>query len=121
MRRLLLLAGVCLLVVACSTSSSAPGFALDEFSISGPENLPTGTQKLMVANSGELPHTLVVTDATGGVVAATDVIPPGEESAIQLTLEEGRYSFTCRIVAQNDEGGLVDHFEAGMSAMVEVG
>ncbi len=96
-------------------------FDLSEFTISGPESLASGASTVEVANSGNLPHTLVITDDSGQVVAATDLIPPGETAALDVNLEDGRYSFTCRVVAENGEGEIVDHFEMGMSETVEVG
>ena len=38
----------------------------------------------------------------------------------EVDLAAGVYSFTCRIVAQDSEGALIDHFESGMHASVRV-
>jgi hypothetical protein len=109
-----------LLSSACSTGASDAGFQLDEFTIEGPNGLIAGDHELTVSNVGEFPHTLVVTDGAGQVVAASDLIQPGEIAGLSLDLSNGRYVFTCRIVAQNDSGEIVDHFEAGMTATVDV-
>jgi hypothetical protein len=53
-------------------------------------------------------------------VAATGLIPAGASVDLGLDLEVGTFSFTCRIVAQDGEGGLIDHFESGMSTTVDV-
>lgn len=122
MRRLAFCALVLVVVGSgCSSPTTEAGsFDLVEFEIIGPTDLPADTQSIDVANSGEFPHTLVVTDVAGGVAAATSLIQPGERVDLELDLEPGRYSFTCRIVAQTSEGDLVDHFEAGMLATVDV-
>jgi hypothetical protein len=111
-----------LVIVMALTACSSPGadgsYELAEFSISGPTTTSSGEQTLEVTNSGEFSHTLLVTDIQGGVVAATELIPAGETGELTLDLEPGRYSFTCRIVAQDSDGNIVDHFEAGMSTTV---
>jgi hypothetical protein len=62
----------------------------------------------------------VVTDSSGQVVAATDLVAPDENARLEVDLAAGVYSFTCRIVAQDSEGALIDHFESGMHASVRV-
>ena len=109
-----------LLTSACSTGGSDQGFQLDEFTIEGPNSLTAGDHELTVSNVGEFPHTLVVTDGAGQVMAASDLIQPGEIAGLSVDLANGRYVFTCRIVAQNDSGELIDHFEAGMTTTVDV-
>jgi hypothetical protein len=54
------------------------------------------------------------------VVAATDLVAPDENARLEVDLAAGVYSFTCRIVAQDSEGALIDHFESGMHASVRV-
>jgi hypothetical protein len=73
-----------------------------------------------VHNSGEFPHTLVVTDETGTVDAATSLIPSCESTSLELDLDPGLYSVTCRIVAQTLDGDIIDHFEAGMHATLQI-
>ena len=114
-----LVAGL-LTAAGCSSSSTASGYDLVEFAIDGPTQLEHGSHSIDVSNSGEFPHTLVVTDASGAVVAATDLVQANESTQLSVDLEAGRYSFTCRIVAQTPDGDIVDHFEAGMSTTVTV-
>ncbi|MGH3650163.1 MAG: hypothetical protein ACRDU9_05585 [Acidimicrobiia bacterium] len=115
-----LLATLGLGLAGCTTTVSGESFELAEFSISGPATLAAGTGSISVANSGVFPHTLVVTKTDGAVVAATGLIQPGGTTSLALELEAGTFSFTCRIVTENDEGRLVDHFEAGMHTTVRV-
>lgn len=107
------------LVTACAGSDAGGTFELSEFDITGPSLIRAGEQQIAVSNAGAFPHTLVVTNSTGGVVGATSLIQPGEDTLLEVDLDEGRYTFTCRIVAQNDEGEIVDHYEAGMTTMIE--
>lgn len=120
MRRVSLVAG--LLIVACQTpGASRADVVLDEYSIgvSAPI-MAAGAVELEVTNQGEFPHTLVVTDATGEVVSAGDIVPSSGTLTLALDLPAGEYRFTCRIVSQDDSGNLVDHFEEGMVADVTV-
>jgi hypothetical protein len=71
---------------------------------------------VILRNSGEFPHTLVITRGDGGVVFASDVIAAGETATVPLDLEPGDYELSCRLVAQTEGGDLVDHFEEGMRA-----
>jgi len=119
--RLALIAGLLMALASCSGSTTTgSGFELAEWRIDGPGEMSAGASSVDVSNSGTLPHTLVVTDSSGEVVAATDLITPGESAELTLDLDAGTYSFTCRIVAQDPEGNIVDHFEAGMNATVSV-
>ena len=68
MRLMAAAAAVAVLVVAgCSTESTSTGFDLSEFDVEGPSFLAEGAQAIQVTNSGEFPHTLVVTDQAGQV------------------------------------------------------
>lgn len=121
MRRFSSIAALLILVVAaCSASQEGTGFDLAEWTVDGPSQLSVETASVTVDNTGSLPHTLLVTNSSGEVVAATDLIVPGESAELALDLDEGDYSFTCRIVAENPEGEVVDHYEAGMNTMVSV-
>jgi plastocyanin len=94
---------------------------IGEFWISPADRvLRAGTVELLVENVGEFSHTLVVSDASGTVVGATDLI--GSEAATVLTVEllPGSYTFTCRIVKGLDDGTFVDHYQEGMTAGVTV-
>lgn len=119
--RLSLIAGLLVALAACSGSAATEsGFDLAEWQIAGPGEMSADTGSVDVSNSGSLPHTLVVTDSSGNVMAATDLIGPGDNTELALDLDPGTYSFTCRIVAQDSEGEIVDHFEAGMNTTVSV-
>ena len=120
MRRTIASVVACLALAGCAQEAGDRGYDLVEFAVNGPDRLDTGSSSLSVSNSGEFPHTLVVTDSAGEVVAATSLVQPGETVELPVDLAPGRYSFTCRIVAQDGEGNLIDHFEAGMAATVEV-
>ncbi len=119
MRRLALLL---LALAACQTvAASSTDVELYEFGIDpGVTTLQAGTVVLTVTNGGEYPHTLVVTDSGGHVVSAGDVVAPGETTSLSVDMGPGDYSFTCRIVAQDDDGNVIDHFEEGMSTGVTV-
>lgn len=110
-----------LLLTACNeTGGGDIPVELTEFSISGPASVTTDLDAIEVVNVGEFAHTLVITDSNGEVAAASGLIQPGETTYLDLQLPPGTYSFTCRIVAQDSEGNLIDHYEAGMNTMVEV-
>lgn len=121
MRRFAILFAI-LLVTACQgpTGSSAD-VEVNEFYIEPSiTNFNAGTVTLNVENEGEYGHTLVITDDGGHVLHAGGVIPPGETAQVSIHLAPGKYSFTCRIVAQDDQGNVIDHYEQGMSAEVVV-
>jgi uncharacterized cupredoxin-like copper-binding protein len=111
------------LVVAlcgCDGATAGDGFELTEFSIGGPGSLDAGVNTIAVTNDGKYTHTLVITDASGQVVAATSLIEAGETASLDVDLVPGEYSFTCRIVAEGPDGNIVDHYEEGMSSLVDV-
>ena len=109
-----------LLIAACSGPvADQAQYDLGEFYIAGPAQIEAGSSTLVASNSGEFAHTIVITGQEGGVIAATQLIQPGETVDLAVDLAPGRYQITCRIVAQTDDGRLVDHYEAGMGAMVE--
>jgi len=116
--------GLALLLVLSACGGGKPVseayVVLDEYSID-PDGrlLAAGQISLALDNVGELPHTLVVSHASGEVVVASDIVQPGESSAFTVTLDPGEYEFTCRIVAEFD-GQLVDHYELGMVISVTV-
>lgn len=121
MRAFMIVAAL-LLGTSCAPGASGQArYELGEFFISGPKTLSEQAGTLTVENTGDFPHTLVVTRPGGGVVTATDVVPPGETVTVDLELGPGAYQFTCRIVAQGADGGLIDHYERGMHTTVSVG
>ena len=109
------------LLSGCVGDATTSTVDLTEFHIDGPASLSEGAQTLDVVNNGEFPHTLVVTDHDGRVVATTDLLQPGESVELGFDVGQGVYQFTCRIVTQIEGGEIVDHFEEGMSAIVQVG
>lgn len=120
MRRLAVLSIMAVVLGACFQSASSEArYDLAEFSISGPDQLGV-VGEIEVANSGEYPHTLVVTAEDGSVIAATGIVAPGATAALDVDLSAGKYQFTCRIVAETPDGSIVDHFERGMIQNVEV-
>lgn len=106
----------------CSGAAvSETSISLAEFSVTPVEDrLKAGNVDLSVSNAGEFPHTLVVSDSAGTVVAATALIRPGETSSLSVDLPPGAYMFTCRIVGQSDSGEIIDHYQRGMVTRVEV-
>lgn len=119
MRRLIAIGAV--LLAGCSgVTSDSDHYQLGEFFINGPMTLSDDSGAISVANSGEFPHTLVVSTPDGSVVTATDLVMPGETLTLDLDLDPGTYQFTCRIVGQDGEGRLVDHYERGMHTTVAV-
>lgn len=120
MRRL---GAVALLVVAgCSVDTGgADHFTLSEWAIEGPSRMVAAdAMSLTVENQGEFRHTLVVTSETGEVVGATGVVEPGDMVSLAVDLGAGTYSFSCRIVTEDNEGNLSDHYERGMYRTVAV-
>lgn len=119
LRRLVIFT-VLLALCGCSGATVADGFELNEFSIVGPGQLGSGGNSVAVVNNGMYPHTLVITDSSGKTLGATPLVEPGGTVSLEVDLDPGEYSFTCRIVAEGPDGNIVDHYEAGMSALVEV-
>ncbi|MGH8953136.1 MAG: hypothetical protein ACRDX9_17160 [Acidimicrobiia bacterium] len=116
-----LLALTLLLIVACSTQATpGDGYVLSEWEIDGPDRLTAGTSSLTVENAGEWGHTLIVTTDGGEVVGATGLVDSGTATTLELDLAAGTYTFSCRIVAEDDEGNLSDHYEQGMYRTVVV-
>ena len=125
MKNLILMAGLGLLVLALS-ACGGPGVSATEveggeFWITpGDGVLHAGSVEIFVENYGEFPHTLVVSDASGIVVGATDLIGPEAETVLTVDLQPGSYIFTCRIVKGLDDGTVVDHYQQGMAASIDV-
>lgn len=127
MRRVSATAGVLFgfVLVACATASAEPvkadHVALDEFTIeTGGEAWQAGPIRLSVDNVGERDHTLIVSREDGEVVAATDIVEPGDVLEFDVDLGSGTYELTCRIVVEGGNGEIFDHFEQGMHATIEV-
>lgn len=110
-----------LLVVACTTAAAAEHrYVLSEWAVEGPGRVGAGPAAIEVENSGEWSHTLVVTTEAGEVVAASGLIDAASTKTLEVDLSPGAYIFSCRIVAEDDEGGLSDHYEQGMHRKVVV-
>lgn len=121
MRKSLILVAALAMVSCQDASGSSAEIDLSEFEIQPSlSSFETGTVALDVVNEGEYGHTLVITDAGGHVLSAGEVIEAGATSTMSIDLVPGDYYFTCRIVAQDDEGNVIDHYEMGMSAAVTV-
>ena len=110
------------LVGACGGQGVAnTAVEIGEFWISPADGvLQVGTVELLVENYGEFSHTLVVSDASGTVIGATDLIDPEATTVLTVDLLPGSYTFTCRIVKGLDDGTIVDHYQQGMAASVDV-
>jgi uncharacterized cupredoxin-like copper-binding protein len=110
-----------MLVASCTVApSGGSGFVLDDGSIVGPETISNGTTTLEISNVGEFNHTLVVTDNEGNVLAATDVVAPGTDATLSVDLQPGAYQVSCRLVGQDGDGNIIDHYENGMFSQLEV-
>ncbi len=110
-----------ILLAACSTNQAADsGFTLHEWSVDGPGHITTGTDAITIHNTGEYNHTLIITNDSGEVIAATGLVAPGTDVVLPVDLGLGIYTFSCRIVAADDEGNLIDHYERGMYRTVSV-
>ena len=105
---------------AAAATDGPPAVDLDEFSVAASGAFAPGRNDLSLTNSGEFGHTVVVADATGRVIGATDVIPPGERQGFSLDLAAGTYEISCRIVVATEDGTLVDHYEEGMVTRIDV-
>ena len=110
------------LVGACGGQAVAnTGVEIGEFWVSPADGvLQAGTVELLVGNYGEFSHTLVVSNASGTVIGATDLIGPEAEEILTVDLPPGSYTFTCRIVKRLDDGTIVDHYQLGMTASIDV-
>lgn len=117
------LAALAVLMSACvgaAATTGPPRVELSEFSIVATGAFEPGRNDLVVLNRGEFAHTLVIADPTGHVVAASDVIPAGEQLDFPVELDPGDYQLSCRIVVETGEGDLVDHYAEGMLTDIAV-
>lgn len=120
-RALSIVIGLALAGCATADASSTGSITLDEFSIVASAPVwRAGPLDFTVANRGERTHTIIVTSATGDVLAATGMVEPGETADFDLTLDPGTYELTCRIVVEGGDGQLFDHYEQGMHTTIEV-
>jgi len=121
LRRLVALA--LLTMAGCAAQAgSSDHYVLSEWAIQGPGRLGAAEGvSLTIENTGEFRHTLLVTSENGEVVGATGVIDSGDQASLELDLSAGTFSFSCRIVTQDDKGKLSDHYQRGMYQTVVVG
>jgi len=120
-RRQTVLILICSLIVlgACSQEPATGNLQveLQDGSLSpSARSVIAGQVTLEAKNYGDFTHTLVVTAEGGEVIAASGLIPPGESQELELRLPPGNYQLSCRIVAQTEDGSLMDHFQLGMRA-----
>ena len=87
MRKLLIVV-VMLTVAACQgPSGSSSDIDLYEFEIEPSiSNFEAGVVTLDVKNDGEYGHTLVISDSSGQVLSAGDVIDSGQTSRVSIDL-----------------------------------
>ncbi|WP_245853965.1 cupredoxin domain-containing protein [Geodermatophilus sabuli] len=74
------------------------------------DSYSAGTYTFEVTNTGTMPHDFIV-ERDGADVAGTQVLEPGASETIEVTLEEGDYSFYC---------GVGQHRANGMETAVTV-
>ncbi len=83
---------------AQTPGTSALRTSLTDFAVEMPETeLEAGTYTIEVTNDGRAGHDLVVADAGGSDVAATEVLAPGASGTVEVALEPGEYSFYCSV------------------------
>ena len=69
-----------------------------DFAIELPEGeLPAGSYTIEVANEGSASHDLVIEDASGTDVAASEVLAPGTSGTVEVELSPGEYVFYCSV------------------------
>lgn len=84
-----------------STPAAADGAlaaSLVNFAIELPEqDLTAGSYTIEVANDGSASHDLVIEDADGSEVAASEILSPGQSGTIKVDLAPGEYVFYCSV------------------------
>lgn len=109
-----------LLLIACAAPAGTPTIELFEFGIEASLGPTAGLIEAEVANRGDFPHMLVVSEADGTVVTAFGPLPAGTSQRVSLDLPAGTYELTCRIVVESEDGRLIDHYQEGMRARIRV-
>jgi uncharacterized cupredoxin-like copper-binding protein len=121
MRRIAIATIVLLAACGGGQPTTATSVELAEGSIEASSTLlQAGPVAIAIVNAGEFTHTLVITSGDGTVVAATGLLPPGDQLEMGVTLPPGAFQFTCRIVSQGEDGQVFDHYQLGMSQAVTV-
>ncbi len=89
---------------AGSTVSTLQSTLLD-FTVEMPSTeIAAGTYTIEVTNEGRASHDLVIADAGGGDVAASEVLAPGASGTVEVTLEPGEYAFYCSVGSHRGMG-----------------
>jgi uncharacterized cupredoxin-like copper-binding protein len=83
-----------------------------EFAIELPSTeLTAGSYTIEVVNDGDGTHDLVIEDAGGTDVAASEILGPGQSGTVEVVLQPGEYVFYCSIG---------NHRQMGMEVAVTV-
>ncbi len=89
---------------AGSTVSTLQSTLLD-FTVEMPSTeLAAGTYTIEVTNEGRASHDLVIAEAGGDDVAASEVLAPGASGTVEVTLEPGEYAFYCSVGSHRGMG-----------------
>ena len=113
MRGLLAAGAACVLlaIAACGGSGSSgppPGSVdvkLSEFKFQ-PDSIThkAGSVTFFLENNGTTSHDMVIFDSSGKQVAASELIQPGNDTTLQVTLQKGDYTFKCTQPGHADAG-----------------
>jgi plastocyanin len=79
--------------------SSSEGISYDQSSLEA----PAGTVTINFTNDSGISHDVVIEDADGNEVAATDQITSGSAST-EADLEAGEYTFYCSVDGHREQG-----------------
>ncbi|MCZ2805577.1 cupredoxin domain-containing protein [Modestobacter sp. VKM Ac-2983] len=72
--------------------------SLVDFAVELPDQeLEAGSYTIEVANDGSASHDLVIEDAAGSEVAASEILSPGQSGTIEVDLAPGEYVFYCSV------------------------
>ena len=81
-----------------SAEDGALSASLVDFAVELPEQeLAAGSYTIEVTNDGSASHDLVIEDADGSEVAASEVMPPGQSGTVEVDLVAGEYDFYCSV------------------------
>jgi uncharacterized cupredoxin-like copper-binding protein len=83
---------------APSAEDGALSASLVDFAVELPEEeLAAGSYTIEVTNDGSASHDLVIEDADGSEVAASEVMSPGQSGTLEVDLAAGEYVFYCSV------------------------
>ncbi len=81
-----------------SAQAGALSASLADFTVELPEQeLTAGSYTIEVTNDGSASHDLVIEDADGSDVAASEVLSPGQSGTVEVDLVPGEYVFYCSV------------------------